>query len=148
MADFRLKEGYDIPLVGEPADSVSAGPRPATVAVKPGEFRGVKIRLLVDEGDVVKAGSALGCVKNREQQVFTAPMAGTVKAVVRGARRTLMEIIIKPDEASDAVSFRQHDAVAISGLSRDVCSGRTMQGRTHATSQPSGRAREARARVT
>jgi len=120
MADFRLKEGYDIPLVGEPADSVSAAPRPATVALKPGEFRGVKVRLLVDEGDVVKAGSPLACVKSREQQVFTAPMAGTVKAVVRGARRALMEIVIKPDEASDAVSFRQHDAVAIRGLARDV----------------------------
>lgn len=120
MADFRLKEGYDIPLVGGPADSVSVAPRPATVALKPSEFRGVKIRLLVDEGDVVKAGSPLGCVKNREQQIFTAPMAGTVMAVVRGPRRALMEVVIKPDEASDAVPFKQHDAVALSGLSRDV----------------------------
>ena len=120
MADFRLKEGYDIPLVGGPADSVSVAPRPATVALKPSEFRGVKIRLLVDEGDVVKAGSPLGCVKNREQQIFTAPTAGTVMAVVRGPRRALMEVVIKPDEASDAVPFKQHDAVAISGLSRDV----------------------------
>ncbi|MFM1548243.1 MAG: Na(+)-translocating NADH-quinone reductase subunit A [Lentisphaeria bacterium] len=120
MADFRLKEGYDIPLVGGPADSVSVAPRPATVALKPSEFRGVKIRLLVDEGDVVKAGSPLGCVKNREQQIFTAPTAGTVMAVVRGPRRALMEVVIKPDEASDAVPFKQHDAVALSGLSRDV----------------------------
>ena len=120
MADFRLKEGYDIPLVGGPADSISVAPRPATVALKPSEFRGVKIRLLVDEGDVVKAGSPLGCVKNREQQIFTAPMAGTVMAVVRGPRRALMEVVIKPDEASDAVPFKQHDAVALSGLSRDV----------------------------
>ena len=120
MADFRLKKGYDIPLVGEPAGSVSAAPRPATVALRPREFRGVKIRLLVDEGDVVQAGAPLGCVKNREQQVFTAPMAGTVAAIVRGAKRTLMEVVIKPDEGPGARSFKQHDAGAVSGLPRDA----------------------------
>jgi Na+-transporting NADH:ubiquinone oxidoreductase subunit A len=119
MANFTLKKGYDIPLDGAPAADVVQVAAPTSVAIKPIEYRGIKPKLLVAEGDAVKAGSPLCCVKNRDDILFTSPVSGTVSNIEHGARRVLNSITVTPDGKNEAVAFKQYDAGAISGLSHD-----------------------------
>ncbi len=119
MSEFRLKRGYDIPLDGAAAPEIVNAPKPSSVALRPCDLPGVKLRLLVKEGDPVKIGTPLLHSKSREDWVFTSPGGGTVKAINRGHRRTLMSIVIELDENEEAEEFSSYDASALADLSRE-----------------------------
>ena len=68
-----------------------------TYAVKPTDFVGLTPRLLVEEGDVVAVGEALFSDKNDERIRFTSPVNGQVKAIVRGEKRKLLEVVVEAD---------------------------------------------------
>ncbi len=97
MAEFKLKRGFDIKIAGKPEKKLTELPAPATVAIKPTDFRGIRPRLMVSEGDAVKIGSPLFHSKENEKIVFVAPVSGKVTAINRGDRRRLMEIVIEND---------------------------------------------------
>ncbi len=118
MAEFKFRKGYDIPLAGAAAKDVVDAPKPATVALKPTDFRGVKYRLLVNEGDAVKVGTPLVRSKSREDWRFASPASGTVKAIVRGRRRVLEAIIIEPDAEPQYESFTSYEPAQLAGLSK------------------------------
>ena len=63
----------------------------------PDHFAGVTPKLMVHEGDSVKAGSPLFHDKAFEQVLFTSPVSGKVVAIVRGERRKVMSIDIEAD---------------------------------------------------
>jgi len=66
-------------------------------AMKPTDFVGLTPRLLVEEGDGVAVGDALFCDKNDERIRFTSPVIGQVKAIVRGEKRKLLEVLVEAD---------------------------------------------------
>lgn len=105
---IRIKNGLNINLVGE-AEKVITEISPKLCAIKPTDFIGVFLKLLVQEGDKVKAGSQLFFDKYREKIHFTSPMSGTVKELRRGEKRVLLEIIIESDGRDDAVDFGKGD---------------------------------------
>ena len=49
------------------------------------------------EGDTVTMGDALFCDKNDERIRFTSPVSGQVKAIVRGEKRKLLEVVVEAD---------------------------------------------------
>ena len=51
MADINIKKGHDIQISGKPELLVYPLQKSKTVAIKPSEFRGIKPKLLVKEGD-------------------------------------------------------------------------------------------------
>ena len=69
----------------------------ATYAMKPTDFVGLTPRLLVEEGDLVAVGDALFCDKSDERIRFTSPVSGQVKAIVRGEKRKLLEVVVEAD---------------------------------------------------
>lgn len=94
---IKIKKGLDIKLLGE-AEKTLFDLRAKKFAVKPTDFIGVFPKLLVKEGDSVKAGTSLFFDKNRENIHFTAPVSGTIVEIKRGAKRKLLEIVIEADE--------------------------------------------------
>lgn len=104
-AYYRFRKGLDIPLAGA-ADRLMAPIEPsAYYAVKPPDFPHITPKLLIQEGDSVVAGTPLFASKDNPLLLFTAPISGTVTAIVRGAKRRILEIRIAPDGYDQALSF-------------------------------------------
>ena len=79
--------------------------QPAIYSIVPDHYAGIKPKMLVREGDVVKAGSPLFFDKSHESMLFVSPVSGKVAAVVRGERRKVMEIRIEADQVNDYEHF-------------------------------------------
>ncbi|UBM61804.1 Na(+)-translocating NADH-quinone reductase subunit A [Candidatus Sulfidibacterium hydrothermale] len=101
---FTIKKGLDIKLLGD-AEKTVTDLEPDLFAIKPVDFIGCFPKMLVKEGDKVKAGSPLFYDKYREDIYFTSPVSGTVSEIRRGAKRKLLEVIIEPDGKNDALDF-------------------------------------------
>ena len=97
MAEFKLKRGYDIPIAGQAEKKLTVLPSPKKAAVLPQEFRGLKLKLLISEGDKVKIGTPLLADKNNPDIKLVSPVSGTVSEIVRGERRMLKEIVVEND---------------------------------------------------
>ncbi len=102
---IKVKKGLDIPLTGEPAYAVEDMSRSRLYAVKPSDFVGVNPRLFVQPGDKVLAGDPLFYSKYQPEVVFTSPVSGTVKEIVRGKRRVILRVIIEADEQDEYKRF-------------------------------------------
>ncbi len=110
---IKVKKGLDIKLVGEAAKNVTEI-SPRTFASKPINFNGVFPKVLIQEGDEVKAGTPLYYDKYRDQIKFTAPVSGKVKEIRRGAKRVLLEIVIEKGNTEEYVDFGQADPNSLS----------------------------------
>jgi len=105
---IRLSKGFTINLKGKPEPRVSDLETPDTVSIKPTDFQGVYMpKVVVSEGDQVKAGSVLFHDKKYPEIAFTAPVSGEVVEVKRGEKRKLLEVKILADRANEYLSFRK-----------------------------------------
>ena len=111
---YKIKRGLEIPLSGVAAASVRKVPG-ETAAVCPDNFKGLVPRLLVKEGDPVLAGSPVISDKNNPAILLVSPVSGTVQGIVRGDKRKLLAVEIKPDGLGGASSFPKRDPSALSG---------------------------------
>lgn len=105
---IKIRKGLTINLLGE-AEKTITEINPKLCAIKPIDFTGVFPKMLIQEGDAVKAGTPLFFDKYREQILFTAPVSGTVKEVHRGEKRVLLEIVIEADGKDEAIDFGKSD---------------------------------------
>jgi Na+-transporting NADH:ubiquinone oxidoreductase subunit A len=94
---ITLHKGYDIKLVGEADFTISDLPVSEVVAIKPPDFPGLVPKLVVEEGDEIRAGQPLFYDKNDPKIQFVSSVSGEVAEVVRGAKRRIMEVRIIPD---------------------------------------------------
>ena len=97
MQQIKLKHGLDIPFEGPAAAALGSVCRPEVFRIVPDHFVGITPKLLVKEGDVVKAGTPLFYDKLFDQMLFSSPVSGVVKAIVRGERRKIISIDIQAD---------------------------------------------------
>lgn len=91
---IKLKKGLDIPLAGSPKQEITTGNAITTVAVLGEEYVGMRPTMAVEVGDTVKKGQVLFEDKKNPGVKFTAPIAGTVKEINRGAKRVLQSVVI------------------------------------------------------
>jgi Na+-transporting NADH:ubiquinone oxidoreductase subunit A len=121
--NIRLKRGFDINLVGKAAPKTAAAGsiEPGeTFVIKPTDFHGVYLpKVLVKEGDTVKAGTPLFHDKRNDRLVFTAPVSGEVVEIKRGEKRKLLEIRILADSQVEHVPFTKYAESEIQSLSRE-----------------------------
>ena len=102
---IKIRKGLNINLKGK-AEKILVKSEPSDrYAVKPTDFPGLTPKMLVKEGDAVKAGTALFMDKNRPHALFASPVSGTVEAVVRGEKRRILEVVIKSDGQGIAEDF-------------------------------------------
>ncbi len=95
--DIRIKKGLDLKLKGEAAHKVADATRSKVYAVKPSDFHGVTPKMVVKEGDNVKAGEVIFYSKVDEKVKFVAPVSGKIQEIKRGEKRVILEILIAAD---------------------------------------------------
>ena len=116
---IKTKKGLDIPITGGPEQVVhSDGGVAKSVALTGVDYVGLKPTMQVAEGDRVKLGDVLFSDKQHPSVVFTAPGAGVVKQINRGAKRLFQSIVIELD-GNDEVSFQAYAESDIASLSAD-----------------------------
>ena len=110
---IKIKKGIDIHLVGEAKKEVK-NYEPQLFAIKPHDFIGVVPKMHVAEGDDVKVGTVLFHDKNNESVFFTSPASGKVKAIVRGEKRVILQVIIESDGKFETIDFGKADPSKLS----------------------------------
>ncbi len=111
----KLRKGLDINLLGE-ADKVTVDlEMPEMVALKPTDFHGLVPKMVVKPGDRVQVGSVVFFDKYNEQVKFVSPVSGTVEDIVRGEKRRILEVLIKPDGSQEAITKDSVDPSSLSG---------------------------------
>lgn len=112
---ITIKRGLDINLLGEAQKEINRVDS-NLYAIKPVDFIGVFPKVMVQEGDKVKAGTQLFYDKYHDNIKFSSPVSGTIKEIRRGAKRVLLEIIIEPDAQQQYEEFGKADP---NSLTRD-----------------------------
>lgn len=110
---IKLRKGLDINLKGKAAAKVSAAPTSKVYGLCPDSFWGMKPKVVVKEGDVVKAGDALFVNKLHPEMKFASPVAGTVKLVERGDRRKVLSVQVETAAQQEYVDFGTKDVKAL-----------------------------------
>lgn len=95
---IKLRKGLDINLKGKAVAKVSASKKSEVYGLVPDSFVGLKPKVVVKEGDVVKAGDALFVNKLHPEVKFVSPVSGQVVAVERGERRKVLSVQVKADK--------------------------------------------------
>ena len=112
---IKIKRGMDIPIQGAPQQVIDNAPAARAVALVGFDYVGMKPTMEVQEGDRVKLGQLLFTDKKTEGVRYTAPAAGVVSAINRGARRVLQSVVIDVDgdEAESFTAYSAGDAAAL-----------------------------------
>ena len=107
-----VPRGLTLPINGEPDQTRIDTKSTTRVALLGDDYVGMKPTMLVAEGDRVRRGQPVFEDKKTPGVVFTAPAAGTVAAVNRGAKRKFLSLVIDKDgderDGDEAVSFEPH----------------------------------------
>jgi len=93
----KLKKGLNIRLKGKPEKVLAKAEAVDLYAINFDNFLHVTPKLLVQENQIVKAGTPLFCDKYNENLHFVSPVSGTVLKIERGDKRKLISIIVKSD---------------------------------------------------
>ena len=113
--DIRIRKGLDIHLEGEADKTTQQLPLASLYGIKPNDFHGVIPKLLLREGNEVKAGEALFFSKSDERVLFPSPVSGTIKEIVRGERRKVLEIHIAPSQEQTFKDYGKKDVEEMQG---------------------------------
>ena len=92
-------------MSGIPSTDIASAAAPQNVSILPSSFRGVKPKLMVEEGDQVKIGSPLFFDKTKPEVRWASPASGNVTSIQFGARRVIEKIEITV-ENNDKVSIQ------------------------------------------
>ena len=112
MQKYKIRRGYDIPILGQAIRVSRSMSTPSFFSVRPTEFHYVKPRLEVKVGNKVKIGSCLFHDKRQPEIRFASPAAGTIHDIHYGPRRRVERILIEASSNQDAEqwpNFRLED---------------------------------------
>ena len=106
---YRTKKGLDIPLTGAAKKTIQPTGKTKLYAVKPPDFFHFTPKIVAKPETKVKAGEVLFYNKFIPEVTVTAPVSGTVKEILRGEKRKILEVIIEPDEELTYKNFQVPD---------------------------------------
>ena len=112
---IKLRKGLDINLQGKAEEKKIQLKSNGKYALVPDDFEGVTPKVVVKEGDKVKAGDALFVNKQYPEVKFASPVSGTVSAVVRGERRKVLCVKVDADAQQEFKDFGKKDVSTLSG---------------------------------
>ncbi|MEE1962406.1 Na+-transporting NADH:ubiquinone oxidoreductase subunit A [Flagellimonas taeanensis] len=101
--DIRIRKGLDINLVGAAEQTTSKAVTSNVYALNLDDFHGITPKMLLKQGEEVKAGEPLFYNKNKEEMHFVSPVSGELVEIVRGARRKILTLKILADKTQDYV---------------------------------------------
>jgi len=111
----KLRKGLDIRLVGVANKVKTEARMPKTVSIRPADFHGMIPKMLIKEGEQVKAGDIVFQDKYSDSIKYASPVNGKLEAIVRGAKRKIMEVVISVDESQDFEGGTPIDVASLSG---------------------------------
>jgi Na+-transporting NADH:ubiquinone oxidoreductase subunit A len=117
MATHRIRKGLDLPISGQPTQVIRDTPRVTRVAVMADDFPGMKPRMEIEEGETVKRGQVLFEDRKSPGVLHTAPGAGRVIGVNRGAKRVLQSVVIDLSDSERAGEPRPDEIATFSSYS-------------------------------
>ena len=112
---IKLRKGLNIHLQGQAEKTKLSLKSNRNYALVPDDFEGVMPKVVVREGDTVKAGDALFVNKMYPEVRFASPVSGKVSAVVRGERRKVLCVKVEADAQQQYVDFGKKDVSALDG---------------------------------
>lgn len=113
----KLRKGLDIRLIGVANKIKSELVIPKTISIKPSDFHGMTPKMVVKEGESVKAGSTIFYDKYNEAVKCASPVSGKIEAVVRGEKRRIIEIVISADSE---IQYEQKARLDLSSMSNEA----------------------------
>jgi len=99
--DIRIRKGLNINLVGAAEQTISKAVTSNVYALNLDDFHGITPKMLIKQGDEIKAGEPLFYNKNDEEMHFVSPVSGELVEIVRGARRRILTLKILADKEQD-----------------------------------------------
>ena len=112
---ISLRKGLDINLKGRAEEKKIQLKSNGKFALVPDDFEGFTPKVVVKEGEKVKAGDALFVNKQFPQVKFSSPVSGTVREVVRGERRKVLCIKVEADATQEYKDFGKQDVSKLNG---------------------------------
>lgn len=116
---IKIKKGLDLPISGKPEQRIHVARAVRHVALLGVDHVDLKPTMLIAEGDRVKLGQALFEHKKLPGVCFTAPGAGEVVAINRGARRMLQSVVIRLDDTEEQEIFASYPADRLDSLTNE-----------------------------
>jgi Na+-transporting NADH:ubiquinone oxidoreductase subunit A len=114
--DIRIKNGLTINLKGAPENIIKKASFPKFVSINPSNFHLITPKMEVKVGDKVQMGDPVFYSKNNPEIKFCSPVSGTITDIIRGAKRRILEILIKSD---DKQKIKKHKISKIESCSRN-----------------------------
>ncbi|SHI35735.1 Na+-transporting NADH:ubiquinone oxidoreductase subunit A [Mesonia phycicola] len=105
--DIKVKKGLNLRFKGEAEQVLVDAPKSKTFAIKPPDFHAVVPKLVLKEGAKVLAGEVLFYSKYNEAVKISSPVSGSIKEIVRGAKRRVLEIVIEADAVNSYKEYGQ-----------------------------------------
>lgn len=117
MPTIQIRKGLDVPISGLPEQRIEVAPPVSSVGLLAADYLGLKPTMEVQEGDRVRCGQTLFVDKKNPGVRFTAPAAGVVQTIHRGAKRAFLGIVldVQGDEAESIAVPRGE----VTALTRD-----------------------------
>jgi len=117
--NITIKKGHDIQIAGVPSSEISKHSNLSSIALLPTEFRGVKPKLLVKEGDRVQIGVPLFFDKTNPEVKWASPGGGVINEIQFGPRRVLEKIGIDIDGQEESRSVTKYSESDLDLLRRE-----------------------------
>ena len=95
MQKHIIKKGLSLPIDGSPSPTIHQAKAVTRVALLGDDYNGMKPTLAVKVGDQVKKGQVVFEDKKTPGVRYTAPAAGTVVEINRGAKRKFESLVIE-----------------------------------------------------
>ncbi len=102
---IRIQKGANIKILGEASKILKKNIVSSSFSIKPTDFFCITPKLFVKEGDKVKMGTPLFYSKENPKIKFVSPVSGTVRFIVRGAKRKILELIIDSDNKDSKIKY-------------------------------------------
>jgi Na+-transporting NADH:ubiquinone oxidoreductase subunit A len=104
LNDIKIKNGLTIKLKGAAENILKKAALPESVSLNPSDFHLIIPKMALKVGEKVSQGSVVFFSKNDERIKFCSPVDGTIKDIVRGAKRKIIEIIIDVEKNQNLIS--------------------------------------------
>lgn len=117
MADIKIRKGLNIRLRGQAEKVYERVGLASRYAVSPLDFPMLTPKLMVHEGDAVKAGAPLFHDKRDPRILYCSPVSGVVASVVRGDRRRIERVEVACGEGE--LEYESHGSALPASLSRE-----------------------------
>ena len=102
--DIKIKNGLTIKLKGAAENILKKAALPESVSLNPSDFHLIVPKMALKIGEKVSQGSVVFFSKKDERIKFCSPVDGTIRDIVRGAKRKIIEIIIDVEKNQNLIS--------------------------------------------